>query len=237
MSLEDAQAHNTSDLESDTNSVLMNWEIKAHPNWMVPIDAPLGFLTAIAVCACLWVHLAGVDASTRDFYQGPTIFGVLLTAFLWWSARKKTVFKYCISEQESFVECWDDYLKNTKYLFRGLAVTFALCVLSMLVIAPSLIWALVGPAGMAVIAAKKLMTWENEVTRQSFTWDRPQCVFTDRRRGLVVLERRYDPDIPFEENYLYVQIFLPRDRIDDFLALCKKYAPSDVEYKEGNFRE
>jgi len=105
----------------------------------------------------------------------------------------------------------------------------------MIAIAPDLIWAIAGIGGMVILAGLKLMTWENEVNWKCFTWDRPQTIFTDRKRGMVVLERNYDPELPFWENYMYVQVFLPKDRIDEFLALCKKYALSDVEYMEGRF--
>lgn len=150
-------------------------------------------------------------------------------------ARKKTVWNYKISSVGGFVEWWEDYFENTKYFFRGIALFAIVCILTMISIAPGMIWAIAGIGGMVILAAVKLMAWENEIEWQRFTWDQPKRIFTDRKRGMVVLERNYDPDVPFWENYLYVQVFLPKDRIDEFIALCKKYAPIDVEYNEGDF--
>lgn len=90
---------------------------------------------------------------------------------------------------------------------------------------------------MAVAAASGLLKWENEISYSSFEWDRPHLIFVDRTRGLVVLQRRYDPDIPFEENYLYFEAFLPKHRIDEFLAIARLYAPSGVDYQEGRCYE
>lgn len=90
---------------------------------------------------------------------------------------------------------------------------------------------------MVILAAVKLMASENEIEWQRFTWDQPQLIFTDRKRGLVVLQRNFDPEVPFWENHLYVHVFLPKGQIDEFLAPCKKYASSDVEYAEDHFRE
>ena len=86
---------------------------------------------------------------------------------------------------------------------------------------------------MTIPAALKLLAWENEIEHGSFEWDRVQLISTDRSRNLVILQRRYDPDIPFEQNYLCFRVFLPKHRIDEFLDCCKKYAPSHVDFEEG----
>jgi hypothetical protein len=216
---------------------LMAWRIKAHSHRTFPIDAGLGSLTAIGVCIFLWVQLFMDDSSTRDFFKSIVIIVPLQMGFYWWVARKKTVWNYTISSEGGFVEFWEDYFQNTKYFFRGLAIFAAVCIITMIAIAPGLIWAIAGVGGVVILASIKLMTWEIDVSWKLFTWDRPQCIFTDRKRGLVVLERNPNPELPFWENYMYIQVFLPKDQIDEFLALCRKYAPSDVEYKEGHFRE
>jgi hypothetical protein len=216
---------------------LMEWRVKAHPHRTFPIDAGLGSFTAIGICIFLWIQLFMADSAIRDFFKYIIIIVPLQMGFFWWVARKKTVWNYTFSSEGGFVEFWEDYFQATKYFFKGLAVFAIVCVITMVAIAPGLIWAVIGIGGMVVLAAIRLMTWENDVSWKFFTWDRPQIIFTDRKRGLVVLERHHNPELPFWENYLYIQVFLPKDQIDDFLALCRKYAPGDVEYKEGHFRE
>jgi hypothetical protein len=216
---------------------LMAWRIKAHSHWMLPGDLAFGSLAVVTWCAYLWVFLFMDESPTRDFFLVSGSSGPLVAGFVWWGVRKKTVWNYTISSEGGFVEFWEDYFQNTKYFFRGLAIFAVVCIITMIAIAPGMIWAIAGVGGMVILASIKLMTWEIDVSWKLFTWDRPQCIFTDRKRGLVVLERNPNPELPFWENYMYIQVFLPKDQIDEFLALCRKYAPGDVEYKEGHFRE
>jgi hypothetical protein len=216
---------------------LMEWRIKAHSHWIFPADVGFGSLALIGWGIYLWIYFFMEESLTREFFVVSGTSFPLVGTLVWWGARKKTVWNYTISSEGGFVEFWEDYFQATKYFFKGLAVFAIVCVITMIAIAPGLIWAIAGIGGMVILAGIKLMTWENDVSWQRFKWDRPPCIFTDRKRGLVVLERHHNPDLPFWENYLYVQVFLPKDQIDDFLALCRKYAPGDVEYKEGHFRE
>jgi len=80
----------------------------------------------------------------------------------------------------------------------------------------------------------KLLAWENEVDSDSFEWDRVQLILTDRKRNLVILERRYDSDIPFEQNYMYFRNFLPKYRLEEFLECCKQNAASTVDFEMGD---
>jgi hypothetical protein len=98
---------------------------------------------------------------------------------------------------------------------------------------PMMIFALVGVGAITIPAALKLLAWENEIDSDSFEWDRVQLIVADRKRSLVVLQRRYHPDIPFEQNYMYFKAFLPKQRFDDFIEACKQYAPSTVDFEEG----
>ena len=216
---------------------IMEWRIKAHSHWMLPGDLAFGSLAFITWCIYLWILVFMEDSSLRDSLTVSATALPMFSSYFWWGARKKTVWNYTISSEGGFVEFWEDYFQNTKYFFRGLAIFAVVCIITMIAIAPGLIWAIAGVGGMVILASIKLMTWENDVSWKCFTWDRPQCIFTDRKRGLVVLERYPNPELPFWENYMYIQVFLPKDQIDEFLALCRKYAPSDVEYKEGHFRE
>ncbi len=112
----------------------------------------------------------------------------------------------------------------------GFAVVAAALEISIM---PMMIFAMVGAGAIAIPAALKLLAWENEVEHDGFEWVRVQLISTDRSRNLVMLQRRYDPDIPFEQNYLCFRVFLPKHRIDEFLDSCKVHAPSNVEFEEG----
>lgn len=216
--------------------LLMEWEIKAHSHWIFPVDAGLGSMALVAICTYLWVLFFMEASPARDFFKVTTASAPVLAIFLWWAARKKTVWNYKISTVGGHVEYWEDYFKYSKYVFRGLGVFAVVCILTLISIAPGMIWAIAGVGGMVLLAAAKLMAWEHEVDSECFTWDRPQRIYVDRKRDLVVLERSYNPDI-LNDNHLHVQVFLPKGRIDEFLTLCKHYVSSEVEYIEGSIRE
>ncbi|MBC3951041.1 hypothetical protein [Pseudomonas folii] len=215
---------------------IMEWKIKAHSHWIFPVDAGLGSLTTGAMCLYLWIIFFMEDSSTRDFFKVTTAIAPIQMGFYWWIARKKTVWNYKISTKGGHVEYWEDYFQYSRCVFVGLAIIAIVCVLAMVSIAPGMIWAIAGVGGMVILAAIKLLAWENEVESECFTWDRPRRIFVDRKRNLVVLERRYNPDV-VGDNYLCVQVFLPKGRLDEFLAICKQYVSIDVKYEEGRFRE
>ena len=175
------------------------------------------------------------DAAIRDFSKGPTIFALLLSLFFWWIARKKTVWNYNITSKGGDVEFWEDYFKCTKYVFKGLSILAIVCVITAVSIAPGMMWAIAGVGGMVIIASIKLMRWKNEIRVKRFTWDRPQCIFTDRKRGMVVLERRYDPDIAFAENYMYIQIFLRKKGLMSSLPFAENMPRATSSMKKVIF--
>ena len=232
-----AKQSNLEDYVGEEEGALMEWQIKAHPNWMVPMNIAQIVLLSVPARFMLYGYYLADSPESRESTIDLGWYGFFFAGFLCWAGRKKTVFKYSISQFGGVVESWGDYFQYTKYIFKGIAVLAGASVLAMIVIAPDMILAIAGVGGMVILGSIKLMAWENTVEVRRFTWDRPQCIFTDRKRGMVVLERRVGPDIPFVENYMYVQVFLPKKRIDEFLALCRKYAPNDVEYDEGHFRE
>jgi hypothetical protein len=223
-------------VQSERN--VMTWDIKAHPRPTLPVDIAMGILTLVPVSFILYGWLGDSGAEISRALVGGGLVGIILFLYLWVMAgRQKMLYSYCISERGGYVEYRQHYPEYAKHFFKGFAIFFFVCIFIMIAMDPGFVWMLAGPAGIALVAAKFLLTWENEVGHSSFQWDRPQLVFTDRTRGLVILQRRYDPDIPFEENYLYFEAFLPQHRIDEFLTIARLYAPSGVDYEEGRCYE
>ncbi|WP_426142189.1 hypothetical protein [Pseudomonas sp. DWP3-1-2] len=217
---------------------VMTWDIKAHPRPTLLVDIVMSVLILVPVGFILYGWPGGSGAKANGVFVGGGLVGVVFYLYLWIMAgRQKTLYSYCIGESGVCVEYRQYYPKYAKHFFKGLATLFFVCIFTMIAMDPDFIWMLAGPSGLALVAAKFLLIWENEVGHSSFQWDRPQLVFTDRTRGLVVLQRRYDPDIPFEENCLYFEAFLPKHRIDEFLAIARLYAPSGVDYQEGRCYE
>lgn len=223
-----------SSLDLDARARSMSWTIKAYPQPTLFMDVGMIVAASLPAIYCVYGWLLDESDSNRDSVMKSGLFGVALIFFFWIKiVRQKTFYSYQITEKGGEVEYWLHFSKFAKILFKAIAIFVLVAVLAMISIMPMMIFALVGVGAMTIPAALKLLAWENEIEHGSFEWDRVQLISTDRSRNLVILQRRYDPDIPFEQNYLCFRVFLPKHRIDEFLDCCKKYAPSHVDFEEG----
>jgi len=223
-----------STLEGDGNPVLMNWEIKAYQHSAMVMDGSMAVLGALPLMCFLYGFLFHENENTRYLFTDVPIFGMVLVFIMWIGiARQKTFYSYRVTEKGGEVKYWLHFPKCSGWIFKGIAIFALVTVLAIIAIMPMMIFALVGIGAITIPAALKLLAWENEVDSDSFEWDRVQLILTDRKRNLVILERRYDPDIPFEKNYMYFRVFLPPHRISEFLDVCRRYAPAFTDFQEG----
>lgn len=231
MSRSDEQAQN-GPLRS--HQELMRWEIKAHAHPVIFMDAGMAVLGFIPLICFLYGCFFHENENTRYLFTDVPIFGMVLVFIMWIGiARQKTFYSYRITEKEGEVKYWLHFPKCSGWIFKGIAIFALVTVLAIIAIMPMMIFALVGIGAITIPAALKLLAWENEVDIDSFEWDRVQLILTDRKRNLVILQRRYDPDIPFEQNYMYFRVFLPPHRINEFLDVCRGYAPAYADFQEG----
>ena len=234
MNLQDIPVHDALDLESGASSELMGWEIKTHFHPTLFMDVGMGLLTFLFVCFYLYGYFHD-NENTQEFVTFIAPVPIFITVIFWVGIfRQKTFYSYRVTEKGGEVKYWLHFPKCSGWIFKGIAIFALVTVLAIIAIMPMMIFALVGIGAITIPAALKLLTWENEVDSDSFEWDRVQLILTDRKRNLVILERRYDPDIPFEQNYMYFKVFLPKYRLEEFLELCKQHAPSTVDFEEGD---
>lgn len=213
---------------------LMCWELKAHPYPTFIMDIGFGLVTLSFIFFYLYGYFHE-NGNTRELvtFSAPVPIAIILTFWIG-IARQKTFYCYRISEKGGEVDYWLHFPKCAGWIFKGIAIFALVIVLAIISIMPMMIFALVGVGAITIPAALKLLAWENEIDSGSFEWDRVQLIVVDRKRSLVVLQRRYDPDIPFEQNYMYFEVFLPKQRFDGFIEACKQYAPSTVDFEEGD---
>jgi hypothetical protein len=215
-------------------SILMSWELKANPHPTLFMDVGFGLLTLL-FCGFYLYGYFNEDETTRELVTFSAPLPVVIILIFWMGiARQKTFYSYRITEKGGEVDYWLHFPKYAGWIFKGAAIFVLVSVLAIVSIMPTMIFALVGIGAITIPAALKLLAWENEVNSGGFEWDRVQLIIADRKRSLVVLQRRYDPDIPFEQNYMYFEVFLPKQRFDGFLDACKRYAPSTVDFEEGD---
>lgn len=222
-------------LETEACSIFMRWEIKAHAHPTLYGDVPMIALGAFPFMFFLYGVFFHENENTRHSFINSGAFGMALVFFIWIViVRQKTFYSYRISEKGGEVDYWLYFPKCAGWIFKGIAVFALVTVLAIISIMPMMIFALVGVGAITIPAALKLLAWENEIDSDSFEWDRVQLIVADRKRSLVVLQRRYHPDIPFEQNYMYFKVFLPKQRFDEFIEACKQYGPSTVDFEEGD---
>lgn len=222
-------------LEMEARPILMHWDIKAHAHPTVYVDVPMIAIGSFPLMCYLYGAFFHQNENTKHLFTDTALFGMALVFFLWVTiARQKTFYSYRISEKGGEVDYWLYFPKCAGWIFKGIAIFALVTVLAIVSIMPMMIFALVGVGAITIPAALKLLAWENEIDSGSFEWGRVQLIVADRKRSLVVLQRRYHPDIPFEQNYMYFKVFLPKQRFDEFIEACKQYAPSTVDFEEGN---
>jgi hypothetical protein len=237
---ENAQVHDASietdvSLAKEASSIFMRWEIKAHAHPTMIMDVGMAVLGAFPLMFYIYGVFFHENETTRHSVLNSGMFGIALVFFLWIAiARQKTFYSYRITEKGGEVDYWLYFPKCAGWIFKGIAIFALVTVLAIIAIMPMMIFALVGIGAITIPAALKLLAWENEIDSGSFEWGRVQLIVADRKRSLVVLQRRYDPDIPFEQNYMYFRVFLPRQRFNEFIEACKQYAPSTVDFEEGD---
>jgi hypothetical protein len=189
----------------------------------------MGILSVIPLTLFFYGWQGDVGVETRQTLIGGAIISVVIYLFLWFfGVRQKTVFKYHVDELGGSMTCQLYYSKYSGVLFKSLAIFAFVAILFMISIDPSLIWVAAGPAGMSIVAAVKLLNWENPVEHHATDWARYDLVFIDRKRKMVVPSFHADPLAGFE-------VHLEKSRIDDFVAFLKTVIPH-AEFREAEWK-
>jgi len=217
---------------------LMAWTVKAMPQITPTVNTILGSIMLIPLSMLLYGYFDTHENGRMSFF---TFFGSTVSClwlFFWrFVFRQKTVYHYRITDQGAEMEYYLHYPKHFRAFLKGLSIVFLIVVLGFISVDPAFIWMLAGPGGMAIMASKSLITWKNEIRFYQFTWDRPNWIFTDRKRNFITVKRHHRPDITFQENYLGFDIYPPEGKLDEILSIIKAYAPANIDYEEGNWSE
>lgn len=217
---------------------LMAWTIKAMPQITPTINSILGSIMLIPLSMLLYGYFDTNENGRMSFF---TFFGSAVSClwlFFWRVVfLQKTIYHYRITDQGAETEFYLHYPKHLRNFFKGFAIVLLIIVLGLISVDSVFIWMLAGPGGMAIMASKSLITWKNEIRFHRFTWDRPNWIFTDRKKNFITIKRRHIPGMTFQENYLGFDIYLPKGKLDEVLSIIKKHAPANTDYEEGRWSE
>jgi len=217
---------------------LMTWTAKAMPQITPMIETILSSIILIPLSMLLYGHFGTHEYGLKNPFAFFGAAGSCLWLFFWRVVfLQKTVYHYRVTDQGIEEKYYLHYPKHFRSFFKGFAIVFLIVVLGLIAVDPVFIWMLAGPGGMAIMASKSLITWENKITYGYFTWDRPNWIFVDRKRNIIVIKRHHNPSIPTEENYLCFELYLLKGQLDKVLSIVKTYAPANIEYEEGNWSE
>ncbi|MFJ4145660.1 permease [Pseudomonas sp. NPDC089734] len=215
-------------LLSSHNTSVMTWSIKT-------IDCPpkefMRFqVSAIGGMIALFIYFAWVMWSALSESLGLSIsFSCLTTIFFAYIIilviRKKTIFNYHIKLHSGSVERYDYYPSFAGPLFKGVAIFTILLFVGVALVTGSLLF-LIGPAAIAVGAARSLLNWENPIHHEeSLPWHEYNFVTVDRKRSMIITHRT-DITLGFEAR------FPDKQRFEQYLQFLHTVLPPTAEFTE-----
>ncbi|MCV4339694.1 permease [Pseudomonas capsici] len=142
--------------------------------------------------------------------------------------RQKTIFNYRIKKQSGSVEHYLHYPDFAGPLFKGIAIFTILFFLGVALVTGSLLF-LIGPAAMALGAARTLLNWENKIhNEESLPWGEYNFVTVDRKRSMIVTHRT-DTTLGFEARFPNKELF------EQYLQFLHAVLPPTAEFTEKDW--
>ncbi|RMO79093.1 Permease of the major facilitator superfamily [Pseudomonas syringae pv. primulae] len=151
--------------------------------------------------------------------------GGVLAYFIGLLIRQKTIYNYTLKTDGATVEYYLHYPGFASSFFKGIAVAVILIFVFIALLTGSLLF-LIGPVAMAVIAAVKLLNWENPVHhRQTAPWGLHEFVTVDHKRLMVIIHCD-DATTGFAAR------FPSKELMAKYLAFLHEVLPPSAEYIE-----
>ncbi len=142
--------------------------------------------------------------------------------------RQKTIFNYRIKKQSGSVEHYLHYPDFAGPLFKGIAIFTILFFLGVALVTGSLLF-LIGPAAIALGAARTLLNWENKIHyEESLPWGEYNFVTVDRKRSMIVTHRT-DITLGFEARFPNKELF------EQYLQFLHAVLPPTAEFTEKDW--
>ncbi|KPX25504.1 Permease of the major facilitator superfamily [Pseudomonas syringae pv. delphinii] len=139
--------------------------------------------------------------------------------------RQKTIYNYTLKTDGATVEYYLHYPDFASSFFKGIAIAVILIFVFIALLTGSLLF-LIGPVAMAVIAAVKLLNWENPVHhRQTTPWHLHEFVTVDHKRLMVII---HCDDVTTG----FAARFPSKKLMAKYLAFLHEVLPPSAEYIE-----
>ncbi|RMR14619.1 permease [Pseudomonas syringae group genomosp. 3] len=207
---------------------ILNWKIKTLAR------SPREIMIAQSIFAA--IHLTGsslfIWGGWKVFLKNPPLLvglilalGGVLAYFIGLLIRQKTIYNYTLKTDGATVEYYLHYPDFASSFFKGIAVAVILIFVFIALLTGSLLF-LIGPVAMAVIAAVKLLNWENPVHhRQTAPWHLHEFVTVDHKRLMVII---HCDDVTTG----FAARFPSKELMAKYLAFLHEVLPPSAEYIE-----
>ncbi|KWT07192.1 permease [Pseudomonas syringae pv. broussonetiae] len=187
----------------------------------------LGFAAFHVMASSLFIWLGWVIFSDSPSSLVCVILalGGHLAYFIGLLIRQKTIYNYTLKTDGATVEYYLHYPDFASSFFKGIAIAIILIFVFIALFTGSLLF-LIGPVEMAVVAAIKLLNWENPVHhRQTAPWHLHEFVTVDHKRLMVII---HCDDITSG----FAARFPSKVLVDKYLAFLRKALPANAQYIE-----
>ncbi|EPN27239.1 hypothetical protein A247_10628 [Pseudomonas syringae pv. actinidiae ICMP 19099] len=207
---------------------ILNWKIKTLAR------SPKEIMIAQSIFSA--IHLTGSSlfmwGGWKVFLKNPPLLvglilalGGVLAYFTGLLIRQKTIYNYTLKTDGATVEYYLHYPDLASSFFKGIAVAVIMIFVFIALLTGSLLF-LIGPVAMAVVAAVKLLNWENPVHhRQTAPWHLHEFVTVDHKR-LMVITHCDDVTTGFAAR------FPSKELMAKYLAFLHQVLPPSAEYIE-----
>jgi len=215
---------------------LMEWTIKALPKNTFHMDIGMAIMTLlglIAVANGLYenyiLNLQEADQSvflSLRFGTAMTLMSIYLWALV---VRQKKIYHYTITESFGTQESKLHFPKIAGTTFKTISVAFLIFIVGLAIFEKSLILMIAGPAGMAVVAAKFFLSWDNTPQIETTSnWKKYKFVTVDRKRKIIVAHQT-SKMVGFEAR-------LPKEIFDQYLSTLHTLLPQDAIFTEAEWK-
>ncbi|WP_440805002.1 permease [Pseudomonas syringae] len=207
---------------------ILNWKIKTLARSPKEIMiTQLGFAAFHVMASSLFIWLGWVMFSDSPSSLVCVILalGGHLAYFIGLLIRQKTIYNYTLKTDGATVEYYLHYPDFASSFFKGIAIAVILIFVFIALLTGSLLF-LIGPVAMAVIAAVKLLNWENPVHyRQTAPWHLHEFVTVDHKRLMVII---HCDDVTTG----FAARFPSKELMARYLAFLHEVLPPSAEYIE-----
>ncbi|WP_024697492.1 hypothetical protein [Pseudomonas avellanae] len=207
---------------------ILNWKIKTLARSPREMLITQFIFIAVYMTGCTLYMWGGWIMFSDSLYSLAGTVLALAGIFAYFTGlliRQKTIYNYTIKTDGATVEYYLHYPDFASSFFKGIAIAVILIFVFIALLTGSLLF-LIGPVAMAVIAAVKLLNWENPVHhRQTAPWHLHEFVTVDHKRLMVII---HCDDVTTG----FAARFPSKELMAKYLAFLHEVLPPSAEYIE-----